>query len=201
MTVFVDDQPAALTGQTLEALLAAARDHLAASGRVVVDVVMDGEALTETQLSQPEQVTTDGAEVRLYTADPAELAVDTLEQVKARLGEAAQMHERAAELLQQDQPSEGLQKVAEAIEVWLQTQQAVQHSGELLGLDLGQMSIDGRAMSDVTSDLAQQLRSLKDMLESGDTVALADALAYEWPETVQQWDRLVQTMIDAIEQR
>jgi hypothetical protein len=199
MDVFVDDEPAELTGENLEALLAAARHHLADGGRVVVDVLVDGQALTEQQLEQPDQLATNGKEVRLYTAHPGELAVDTLKQVKQRLGELAEIHQQAADLLQQDQASEGFQQVAQGVEIWLQTQQAVQHSAELLRLDLANMTVDQQPATEVTAHLADQLRGLKDMLENGDTVALADALAYEWPETVQQWDRLVQTMIDTIE--
>jgi hypothetical protein len=199
MSVFVDDEPAALSGQTLDALLGAARQHLEGSGRVVVDVTVEGEALSGAQLEQPEQVSTDGKEVRFYTADPRQLAVDTLRQVKDQLSEAQPMHEQAAELLQQDQPSEGLQKVAQLVEVWLQTQQAVQHSATLLGMDLDALEVEGTPMSQLTDHLAEQLRGLKDMLNNGDTVALADALAYEWPETVQQWTGLVQALIDRIE--
>jgi len=199
MAVFVDDEPVYLTGQDLGSILAAAREHLAPEGRVVVDVAVDGQSLSGEQLEEPGQVDTSGAEVRLYTADPRQLAVETLTQVKGRLSDAASLHERAAELLQQDQASEGLKQVAESIEVWLQTQQAVQHSATLLGFDLNTLEIDGKPMAQLTSELAEQLRGLKDMLNSGDTVALADALAYEWPETVELWSRVVQGLIDRIE--
>jgi len=201
MSVFVDDQPTALAEPTLDALLAAARQHLDGSGRVVVEVMIEGEALSGEALEQPEQVTTEGKEVRLYTADPRRLAVETLGQVRARLEDAGQIHEDAAEHLQQDQPKEGMQKVAQVVEIWMQTQQAVQHSATLLGFDLDSLEVEGVTMSELTNNLAEQLRGLKDMLNEGDTVALADALAYEWPETVQRWTALVQALIDRIEAR
>jgi hypothetical protein len=201
MPTFVDDSAVALEGSNLNELLGAAQQHLAPSGRVVVDVVVEGESLDGEQLGEPEKINTEGREVRLYTADPAELAVSTLRQVRQRLTEAEQIQKQAAELLQQDQPSEALQQVSAAVEVWLQTQQAVQHSAELLQLDLNEMTVDGAAVSAIVQQLADQLHQLKDTLNDGDTVGLADALAYEWPETVQQWDRLVQTLIERIEQQ
>ena len=33
------------------------------------------------------------------------------------------------------------------------------------------------------------------MLTSGDTVALADALAFEWPQTTDRWQLLIDEMI------
>jgi hypothetical protein len=199
MDCFVDDEAVPLAGGTLDQLFEAAQSHLSDSGRVIVDVVVDGESLSGEQLDQPQQIATADREVRLYTADPRALAVDTLKQVRGRLSEAEQAQQQAAEQLQQDQPSEALQQVSQAIEVWLQTQQAVQHSAALLGLDLDSLTVDQQPASTVIQSLADQLHQLKDALNNGDTVSLADALAYEWPETVQQWDTLVQGMIQRIE--
>lgn len=200
MSTFVDDQPVDLTGDDLGSLLASARSHLAPSGRVIVDVQIDGEQLTNEQLSDQQAVKTAGREVRLYTADPQTLAVDTLRQVHGRLHEAGQMQQRAAELLQQDQTAEALQQVASAIEIWLQTQQAVQHSSELLSVDLDALTVDNQPLSELTDGLITQLKELKESLNAGDTVGLADALAYEWPQTVERWERLVNALIERIEQ-
>jgi len=200
MVVFVDDNAIELQGANLDELLGGAQAHLASSGRVVVDVVIDGETLDGEQLDQPDQVTTEGREVRLYTAEARALAVDTLKQVRQRLTEANQHQHEASRLLQQDQPAEAMQHVSQAIEVWLQTQQAVQHSAALLQLDLNAMKVDGQAVSAIIQALADQLNQLKASLNDGDTVGLADALAYEWPGTIQQWDRLIETLIEQIEQ-
>ena len=199
MSVFVDDEQVALAGNDLASLLGAAQQHLQPSGRVVVDVMIDGESLSGEQLGQQDQVETAGREVRLYTADPRSLAVDTLQQVRERLGEAKRMQDEAAEQLQQDEASEALQQVASAIEVWLQTQQAVQNSAALLQVDLDAIEVDGEAVSALTDELAQQLQNLKQLINDGDTVGLADALAYEWPGTTEKWDRLVQELVAKIE--
>ena len=109
------------------------------------------------------------------------------------------MQDEAAEQLQQDEASEALQQVASAIEVWLQTQQAVQNSAALLQVDLDAIEVDGEAVSALTDELAQQLQNLKQLINDGDTVGLADALAYEWPGTTEKWDRLVQELVAKIE--
>jgi len=199
MSIFVDDTPIELEGETLEQVLGSARAHLSPSGCVVVDVVIDGESLDGQQLGAPEQIALQEREVRLYTADPTELAVSTLGQVRQQLGEADQAQQRAAELLQQDQASEALHLVSQALDTWLQTQQAVQHSATLLGLDLDALEVDGQQASTIIQGLADQLHQLKDTINNGDTARLADALAYEWPTTVQLWDRLITTLIERIE--
>jgi len=199
MSVFVDDKQVDLPGEDLASLLEAARSHLTDSERVVVEVSLDGEELTGQQLENQAQIAVAGREVRFYTADPRALAAETLGQVRQQLQQLDGLQQEAAELLQQDQARAGLQQVGQAVEVWLQTQQAVEHSAQLLGLDLSAMEVDGQSVSQITQNLAEQLKRLKEQLSEGDTVALADALAYEWPETIQQWDRLLETLIERIE--
>ena len=38
------------------------------------------------------------------------------------------------------------------------------------------------------------------MIQAGDTVGLADALAYEWPEICDQWDHVFEELVHEIEE-
>jgi hypothetical protein len=105
----------------------------------------------------------------------------------------------AAELFQQDRSGDAIQRVAEAMSIWQQTQQAVLHSAVLLELDLDQREVEGIAVSETVNDLITHLTSLRDQLAAGDTVAVADALAFEWPQTVERWQKLIDAMIGWIE--
>lgn len=199
MAIFLDDKPTELTGSSLVEILASAGESLAANGRVVVEVMVDGKAVTGDALGDYQNTDLSSTEVRLTSADPKALAVSTLNQVREQLPLAGTLHEQAAEQLQADKPTEALQHIAEAIEVWMMTQEAVQGSAGVVGLGLDDVKVDGEPMSAFTDELIQQLNSLKDLIVSKDTVALADALAYEWPAIVQRWDELIETLIAEIE--
>ena len=203
MQVYLDEQAIELPGPNLAALLDAARRRLAdAEGepqRVVVEVAVDGHKLAEDQIAERAEEDLGDQEVRLVTADPKQLAVETLEQVRGRLGEAQEMQQEAADLLQQDQTQPALQKVGESIEAWLQVQQAVLQSAVLLGIDLDQLDIDGQPAHALTTEALERLEDIKTFIQANDTVALADALQYEWPETTDQWHRLIDQVIAAIQ--
>ena len=201
MSIFLDDDLVELTGHDLAAVLEAAKSHLNASGRVVVEVAIDGQALSEADLAGQESVALDGKEVRLYSADPAELAVATLNGIRQRLGEAAESQDRAAELFQADKAGEALAQIGTVIEAWLQTQQAVLNSAMLLEIDLEAFAVDGRPLREFTDELLERLNELRELIEAGDTVSLADALAYEWPELTNRWDRLVEKLVESIERQ
>ncbi|MEL7088654.1 MAG: hypothetical protein AAGL98_09485 [Planctomycetota bacterium] len=203
MQVYLDEQAIELPGPNLASLLDAARRRLAdaegAVRRVVVEVAVDGHKLGEDQIAQRAEDDLGDQEVRLTTADPQQLAVDTLDQVRGRLAEAQEMQQEAADLLQQDQTQPALQKVGESIEAWLQVQQAVLQSAVLLGIDLDTLDIDGQPAHALTTAALERLEDIKVFIQANDTVALADALQYEWPETTSQWHRLIDEVIAAIQ--
>lgn len=200
MAVYLDDRAVFWEGASLAELLASARRELQSQGRVVVEVKLDGRTLPAEELEQCGSDSVGGAEVRLYSADTRSLAIDALEQVRYRLGAARQQQGAAADLLQQDKAVEALQQVAQATEAWLQVQQAVQMAAAMGGINLDALEVDGRPVSELMEGLVAGLRNLKELLTHRDTVALADALAYEWPELTDRWDRLIEVMVDRLEE-
>jgi hypothetical protein len=199
MPVKIDDQPVALQGGSLRALLAAAREHLAPEGRMVVQVQLDGQPVVEEALDSDQPTDFSAVEVQMYSASPADLAVGALEQAREQIAGARELQEQAADLLQQDEPAQALDKVGQSIAGWIQAQQAVTQVAELLGLDLATIRVEGEPVTTRTQDLLTRLVELKELLEASDHVALADALAYEWPETTEKWDAALGAIVQHIE--
>jgi len=200
MPVKIDDQPVSLEAGSLRALLAAARDHLAPAGRMVVQVQVDGQPVVEEALDSDQPADFAGKEVQMFSATPAELAVGALEQSREQIAEARQQQEDAAELLQKDEPAKALDLVGGSIAGWIQAQQAVTSVAQLLGLDLTAIKVDDQDVASRTQELLTRLVELKELLEANDHVALADALAYEWPETTDRWDAALGAMVKHIEE-
>lgn len=197
MPVYLDDQAVDLGAGPLTAILRTAGERLRGDGRIVVEVQLDGQPVSANDFDQEADLAT--SELRLYTADPRELAIEALEHVRDRLATARQMQSDAAELLQQDKAADALGKVGQANEAWLQAHQAVIMAADAGGVSLGTLTIDGEPASAYIQELVRSLTSLKDTLTHHDTVALADALAYEWPGMTDRWDRLVAQMVTTIE--
>ncbi len=199
-SVYLDDQQVQLEGADLESVLAAATDHLAPTGRIVVEVQIDGQSLVADELDQRCRAPVGQAELRLYSADPQELAVITLEQVREKLNDARQAQAQAADLLQRDEPDRAMQEVGRVIEVWQQAQQAVLGSSRLLGMTLDDKEVDGQSIHELAAALIEKLKELTRLLTTRDTVGLADTLAYEWPQTVDTWDRFIGSLVRWIQQ-
>jgi hypothetical protein len=191
MPTFLDDQPVDLSGPDLAHVLSQAQQRAQAVGRVIVEVQVNGEALVGEELQNRGGAPVAGAELRLYTAEPRELALATLEQLGPMLADARVAQAEAADLLRRDEAAEAMKRIAQAMSVWQQSQQAVQSCTTLAGVDLSERTVEGQPIRAFTEALLNQLRGLRDQLAAGDTVALADSLEYEWPEMTDRWERLI----------
>ena len=110
-----------------------------------------------------------------------------------------EMQQKAAEHLQQDEPGQAMDLVKESINAWLQAQQAVGQSAQLLQLDLQAIRIGEQSVIERMNELIASLTELKDIVVANDFVALADALQYEWPEITERWDGALGAIIKHIE--
>ncbi|MGB0766791.1 MAG: hypothetical protein ACPGYV_03675 [Phycisphaeraceae bacterium] len=198
MPIHIDDQPATLTPGSMRELLAAAAEHLAPAGRVVVEVKVDGLAVTGPDL-EDDQPTRPGSDIRLYSAKPADLVAGILEEVREQLAASQTMQQQAAELLQQDEPAKAMDLVKASINGWLQAQQAVGQSAQLMQLDLEAIAVEDQSVMARMSELIDSLNELKDAVVASDFVALADALQYEWPEITERWDQALAAIVKHVE--
>lgn len=199
MAIYLDDQSVELTGESVGAVVMTANQRVAADGRMIVEVELDGQGLSGETLAQRQHETLAGRELRLRSASPVELATAALDQVRTRLHDTREVQAQCAQLIQRDQTAEALGRFNDVIATWLAVQEAVANVSRLMRVNLGELTVDAVPAQQTMGGLVEALQSFKRMIQDGDTVALADALAYEWPQMTDQWDRLLAGLIDKIE--
>lgn len=196
--IHIDDQLSELSTQSLRDLLAAAGEALAPAGRVVVEVKIDGNTVTGEALDS-DQPTDQASDIRVYSAKPGDLVTGILEEVRTQLAASQEMQQQAADHLQRDEPAKAMDLVKSSINGWLQAQQAVGQSAQLLQLDLQAIRVGEQSVMERMTELIANLTELKDIVVAGDFVALADALQYEWPEITERWDQALDAIVKHVE--
>lgn len=200
MPVFIDDQATTLPGDTVAQVMQQAQTRITDQGRMIVEVQLDGRTLVDDALDHASELPMADAELRLYTADPATLCIESLEQARPRLDQAQQLTQQASELLQQDQTPTAMQHLGEILAVWQQVQQVVSHVLALSQIDPEALTVDGETAQQMIHSLVERFEEMREQVVAGDAVALADALAYEWPETAGKWQQLIDAMIHQLSQ-
>lgn len=198
MPVTVDHEPLAaekLGLDTVGEVLA----HLQKDHRLVVQVLIDGQ---EPQLANGgtwRQTALRGHELYVETADPKELALEVLDGISTELSEAERLKSDAADLLGKNQTAKAMQQLGGCLRIWQHADDTVTKTAELLRVNVKTVDVQGRAMEEVLSDFAEQLRQIKSALEQRDFVALSDVLLYETQETTDNWQSCIDAMRGLVE--
>ena len=134
---------------------------------------------------------------KLASANPAHLVAQTFQDASEALRTVDLLQQDAAQLLQSDQTAPALERLGEAISIWMSVQQALTMGLQLVQIDPA--SVRGKdasplSLDDMIGELNAHLRQMHASLQGGDSVALADALMYEMPPVVLQWRELLDSL-------
>ncbi len=191
MRIVVDNEPLTAAPGSIAGALSAARLSAEQRGRVVIEVLLDGEPLTDAQLSQPSTAARNSGEMRFTTAEPAELVGSTLLGVAETLGDVKLEQQAAAELLTLGKMSEAMDRLHHALRTWEGVRQAVIDGTTLLGMSVEttvlRTTSGERAMSEQVRLLASSLSEVKRAFGAEDWSGLADVLGYDMQEQADQW--------------
>lgn len=198
MDIYLDHDRFDTDATTLGGLIAAVRDRLSDSGRAIVEVRFDGDTVPSDELETRHDQVIEADEVQLITAEPFELARQSLLDVGEALAGVRENQQKAAELLQSDKPAEALNAIREALQVWQQAQETVLQAGRLIGLDLDHTEVNGELVPAIIESLAGRLKTVRDQLVANDWIGLADTLAYELDETIDTWVAMIDVISDQI---
>ena len=199
MQILLDENVCDVAAETVEEAIAVCANLVEAQGRMIVDVHVDGARWSEEELGSTENQSTTAQVVELTSADPAQLVVQTFQDAAEALTDADELQQEAAQLLQSDQRTICMDKMGEALSIWLSVQQAIVKGSQVIGLQLDEVTVDGTPIVTSIVQLNEQLRMLRTALEQDDQIALADALLYEFPDIVREWQGILehlQTLVD-----
>ncbi len=200
MQVLLDENVCDVAAGTVAEAIAACATLAQAQGRLIVDVHVDGTRWSEQQLESSERQTATAEIVELTTADPSQLVLQTFDDAAEALTDADELQHEAAELLQSDQRTICMDKLGEALSIWLTVQQAIVKGSQVVGLKLDDIAVDGTPIVTSITRLNEQLQMLRTALEQEDQIALADALLYEFPDVVREWRGILHHLRTMVEQ-
>ncbi|MEZ0267588.1 MAG: hypothetical protein ACAI43_22885 [Phycisphaerae bacterium] len=165
--------------------------HLQKDNRLVVHVLIDGREPDLAEMGDLRRTPLRDHTLFVETADPRQLAGNVLKEVEEQLAEADRLRAEASELILKSQNQKAMEKLSGCFTTWQHAQESVLKTAQLVRLDLQDVIVDGRPLSEMVGEFAGQLRSIKVALENRDFVGLNDILTYEAAETSDRWRRAV----------
>ena len=200
MKVLLDDMPCEVNATTVGEALDAASAVAEQRGRLIVDVSVDGTRWTESDLSSSDRTDAAAEVVHFTSAAPRELVRQTFADAADALTDADDLQRETAQLLQADHRTVSLDRLNEAISIWLQVQEAIVKGSQLVGLDLDAVALP-RPIGESINALNQRLGAVRGALARNDVIALADTLLYEFPEVVEEWRGILDELQRLLEKK
>ena len=190
MSVMVDQEPLAAEELGL-ATVGQVLAHLQNDNRLVVNLLIDGQQPDLTQIGLIRQSTVLGKTLFIETVHPREMALDVLASIEAQLSNAERSKSEAADLLQRNQVAKAMEKLSACFSTWNNARESILKIGQLLRIELEQLSVCGQSLATVLAEFANQLRQIKVALVDRDFVSLSDVLLYETSQTNQKWQSVL----------
>lgn len=181
-------------------------DHADAAGRIIVEALGDGQPLTESQLSNPDQGAMPG-ELRMRSADPRPLVVRTLRDGAELLRGLRAGQESAAQALQQGRVDEALASLRDVLDGWQTVRRVFEDSLGVLKIDLRTVEItitragarEHSSAADRVEALADLLRRARDHVASEDWSGLADVVGFDMDVESRAWEGMFMELATFIE--
>jgi hypothetical protein len=205
MRLLLDNQPIPCDRPTLAAALDAGRAAAQLRGRVIIEVSLDGQPVTDKALDAPEALDLPDAEVRLISADAGALVRSTLLEVADSMHAARHDQAAAAHALQLGKIEDAFQHIAAALGAWESVREVVVNGAALLNIPLDTLRVrvapasDGPdpaptgkpgaelAVAGAVESLTRHLQELKRAMQDRDWTGLADVLAYDMQDLAETW--------------
>mgnify|MGYP001355835868 FL=1 len=191
MRLLLDDQPCTTTATTIGEAVAEAAEAAEKSGRLVIEVLVDGASLSEEDLQESDRLSNSASEVQLLTTTMNELLRETFFHASEALVDAGEVQKEAAELIQAGKQAEGMQSLFTALEAWGGIRDAVVKGLALADISPEEITVDGIALPDAIGRLQVRLGGLKEAMVEEDVSATCDCLLYDLPESTGEWGTIL----------
>lgn len=194
MRVLVDDKQIEIEPVTIACAIEAARMSANAEGRIVIEVLGDGQSIDQRHIESPPDGTAGITELKFVTADPGAFVAVTLSDSGSLLDAAAESHQKAADELMAGNREDAIGPLGEALQSWGVVRDVIEKSAALLGLDARAVPCGDSTGGEVIDGLTAKLNEVKKALTEQDDSALSDVLAYDMPEQVERWRVLLKEL-------
>ena len=192
MRILLDDTPCDLKAKTVGEAIDAAAEVARRRGRLIIEVTVDDTLWAEVELSSPKHLQASAEVVRLTSAEPRRLVNEAFTDAADALADADELQKEAARLVQSDQYTVSMDKLNEALSIWLSVQEAIVKGSRIVGIDLDDVVVGERSINASISRLNEWLLVIRNALTDSDQIALADTLLYELPEVVGEWRSILE---------
>jgi len=202
MQIMVDGQERPQTdlkGRTIGDILLEIKRGVSTSGRIVVGIICDGEAVSPERIQDVLKETADRyGLIDFQTAQPKELARNSLLACREFLNDIEHGSRDIVADLQQSQVQTAMGRMGPMFSKLNDAYRGLQGTMQLLNIDPESVELSSGTAGKFMTALVDKLRNVKEALENQDYVSWADLFQYELDPAIVEWRQLVDHLLESL---
>ena len=197
MHIWIDNTQLA-DAPDLNAALEQARVHAETGGRLIVDILVDGQPAPDEIFDDEPEGLGPINELRFTTADTNELIVETaqtaiesIELLKADL-EAGAQQIRAGDI------QDAMETMRSILEGWQAMRDIVDQITQITSIEIESIKVGEEMGSEIIDLLSKSLSEVRETLQNEDWSSLGDVIEYDLNELAVKWSAMLSALIEAV---
>lgn len=200
MRVWIDNTELQASSSLSDAL-DQAREHSEHTGRLIIDIIADGQPIDDDMLENPPTDEAGISELRLTTTDPVAFLTETLQSAREAIMLVREDQGSAADHLRTGNLNPAVESLSAVLTGWQAVRDVVGQSAALADIDLSTLAFQNTTADACIAKLGETLSEVRDNLTRQDWSSLGDTIEYDLDEQAQRWDSMLEAMAQLIKQR
>ncbi len=193
MNIWIDDTQIEQTDD-LDTALETARLHAESQGRLIVDILVNGQPATDAFFEESMENLPPITDLHFTTADTASLVSDTIETAIESIALLKADQQAGAQQLREDDMDNAMQTLRAIMEGWQAMRDIVDQITQITDLDINTLTVDQQPATQIVEKLSKSLGDVRETLKNEDWSLLGDVIEYDLNELADQWSSLLSAM-------
>jgi len=172
-----------------------ARLHAESSGRLIVDILVDGQPAPDEIFDDEPQGLDSINELRFTTADTKELVIDTINTAIDSVELLKADQSAGAKQIRSGDLSDAMHTMRSIMEGWQAVRDIADQVAQLTQTDIPSLKIGPDQGSEIVESLSKTLSEVRETLQNEDWSSLGDIIEYDLDELATKWSALLTALI------
>ncbi len=183
----------------LDAALEQARLHAESQGRLIVDILVDGQPAPDEIFDDQPQGLDSINELRFTTADTNQLVVETVNTAIDSIQLLKADQAAGTQQIRSGDLSDAMNTMRSIMEGWQALRDIADQVAQVTQIDIPSLKIGPHLGSEIVDSLSKALSEVRETLQNEDWSSLGDIIEYDLDELATKWSALLNALIQGVQ--
>ena len=193
MNIWIDDHQIT-DAPDLDTALERARVHAESKGRLIIDILVDGEPATDALFDEDASTLPAINELRFTTANTNEMVHETLQTTIESIELLKADQAAGVQQLREGHITDSMESMRAIMEGWQAIRDIVDQIAQITNIDIFTLQEGDQTGAQLVESLSKALAEVRETLNTEDWSSLGDIIEYDLTELADQWSTLLLAM-------